>query len=225
MKKYIFLFFFLIFAVAPISAQKRKTLVKPVTKKPLGKQPASNQTAAPVTEISDKDWNTLTDALNKEDWTQAAMLSALALEKLKTENDKQQIGQLRYFYVYAMEGKVAEGKASYTELEKILRDFIGREFIMPKRMILSDCREKVNYICAAKDGDEEILRVTAADKVATIHAFEYVKLSEKFDVQNNNGKSASLAAILESVEPYSGKSDLKIARLTFAAGLATILPN
>lgn len=223
MRKHIFLFPLLFLIVLPVFAQKRRIPVKAAPKKQIV-VPATTAAAPVVTEIPAKDWDAITDALDKENWALGATLSAIALDKLKSDNEKQQLAQLRYFYVYATEGKVAEGKTSYAEFEKIIENFIGREFVMPKRTILADCTGRVNYICAEKD-DDQVLRVTAADKSATIHSFEYVKLSEKFDTKFNDGKSASLAAILESAEPFTGKSNMKIVRLTFAAGLVTILPG
>jgi hypothetical protein len=216
MKKYAVLFLLLAFAALPLCAQKRRVAQKKVA--------AAAPPAVTVTEISVAEWDALTESLNKEDWTLSTALSSAAMNKLQGENDKQQLAQLRYLYVYALTGKVAQGKATYAELEKALPNFIGREFVMPSRTILADCNQKVNYICSVKDEDG-VLRVTAADKVATIHLFEYVKLSESFDAAKNDGKSAALSGILEAYENYSGKPNTKIVRLIFAAGLVTLAPT
>lgn len=214
-KKYLFLFLLLTLAVVPLFGQKRRV----VPKKPAVAPPV----AIAVDEISVKEWDALTEAFNKEDWTLATALSSAAMGKLKGENDKQQLAQLRYLYVYALTGKIAQGKASYAELEKAIPSFIGREFVMPSRTILADCSEKVNYICPVKD-ENQVLRVTAADKSAAIHLFEYVKLSEKFDASKNDRKAATLSAILETYETFSGKANAKIIRLIFAAGLVNLAP-
>ncbi|MGI9035196.1 MAG: hypothetical protein ACR2GD_04050 [Pyrinomonadaceae bacterium] len=213
MKKFIFVFILFCLAAFPIFGQKRKTIVKSAPRK---------QTPAPVTEIPAKDWDAITDALNREDWTQAALVSRIALGKLKSENNQKQLARLRYFYIYALAGKVAEGKTAYAELEKAANNFIGKEFMTPNRTILADCAGRVNYICAVK-GDDQTLRVTATDKVATIHLFEYVKLTEKFDVVNNNNQTASPDGILEKVESHLTKSNVRIMRLIFGQGFVQIV--
>lgn len=213
MKKFIFIFILFCLTVFPIFGQKRKTIVKPAPKK---------QTAAPLAEISAADWDAVTAALNKENWTQAALLSSSALGKLKADNDKKQLARLRYFYIYALAGKAAEGKATYAELEKIADGFIGKEFVMPSRTILASCAGKVNYICPVKDNDR-VLRVTATDKVATIHSFEYIKLAASLNAENYNGKNAILDGTLEKVESYLNKSGVKILRLIFGQGFVNII--
>lgn len=218
MKKFAFLFFLLTLAIAPLTAQKRRAAAP---KKIVAAPPAS---VTAVAEISAAEWDALTETLDKEEWTQAAALSSAAIGKLKGENEKQQLARLRYLHIYALTGKIARGNASYAELEKILPNFVGREFVMPNRTILADCSQKVNYICPVKD-DNQILRVTAADKAAIIHLFEYVKLSENFDAAQNSGKPATLSAILESYETYTGKPNTKIIRLIFAAGLVGLSPT
>lgn len=219
MKKYALLLLFLFFAVFSVSAQPRRVPIKSTPIKAVPKLPA-----AFATEIPTKDWETITSALDKEDWTQAAALSSQALSRLKIDNDRKQLAQLRYFYIYAVAGKVAGGKTTFAELEKIANGFVGQEFMMPNRAILADCKDKVNYICAAKDSDQ-IVRVTATDTAAAIHSFEYVKLSEKFDAPGNNGKSASLTGTLEKVETHSGKLNMKIIRLIFGNGFINLAPN
>ncbi|MGI8555211.1 MAG: hypothetical protein ACR2LT_02495 [Pyrinomonadaceae bacterium] len=216
MKRYIFLISLLFLTVSStLYAQKRRTPIKPAPKK------TAAAATAPLTEISAKDFGAVTAALDKEDWTQAAFLSSLALAKLKTENGKKQLAQIRYFYLYALAGKTAQGKMPYSELEKIAGKFIGEEFLMPRRTILADCTGKVNYICAVKD-DHQTLRVTATDRAANIHSFEYVKLDEAFDLTEMDGKSAMLGGNLEKIESYANKSNVRILRLFFTKGFVNI---
>lgn len=213
MRKCLFLFAVLCLTVFPVLGQKRGASVKPAPKK-----------TAVITEISGKEWDSVIDALDKENWTRAALLSSLSIAKLKTDNDRKQLARLRYFYLYALAGKYAEGNATYAELEKAASSFTGKEFLMPSREILLDCREKVNYICPVK-GNDRLLRVTATDKQAAIHSFEYVRLPEKFDVGENSGKSAVLGGTLQKVEYNLTKTKIRIIRLIFEQGFVNIVPG
>ena len=198
--------------------QKRKPAPKSAPKKPVAA--AAQQ---PVAEIPEADWNAILAALKREDWTQSALLSSLAMGKLKTDNDKKQFAQLRYFYIYSLAGDAAKGKISYTELERVAKGYIGKEFVMPGRQFLADCTSNVNYICPVKDNDNA-LRVTATNKAASaIHSFEYVQLAEKIDMAVNNRKQAFLGGILRAAEVNLYKSNLRIIRLTFDKGFVNIV--
>ena len=215
-------FFTILFCMAVSTAlgQTRKSPRKIAPKKPIAAPQA--KTASALTEISDRDWSAIVSALEKEDWTQAALLSSLALGKLKTEKDKKQIARLRYFYLYASAGKAATGKMSYSELETIARSFIGKEFLMPSRQFLADCKQKLNYICATKD-NEKVLRVTATNKSGSaIHSFEYVNLAEKIDIDGSSGKAAFLGGILQKAEINLYKQNISILRLVFDKGFVNL---
>ena len=82
-----------------------------------------------VTEISGEDWQTLAAVIEKEDWKQSATLAAGHLQTLKTENDKKQLAQLRYIYlfslagqilVYNAQGNLAEGEKAWSELDRVM---------------------------------------------------------------------------------------------------------
>ncbi len=203
-------------------AQKRKILRRPVSKKPV----TIAVTAAPLkSEIPVAEWSVLITALDNEDWSRASVLASLALNKLKIDNDKKQLARLRYFYLYASAGKVAQRKMAYTELEKIAAAFTGKEFLMPGRRILTDCKGKVNYICPVKN-NEKALRVTATNKTGTaIHSFEYVQLRENFSAGENSGKSALVGGNLQKAEFNPKRSDIWIMRLTFDKGFISIIPS
>ena len=218
MKNRLFLFVVLCLTTFPVAGQKRQPAVKLAPRKS-----AVAARAAP-TEISGKDWDALIDSLDKEDWTRAANLSSLSIAGLKTDNDKKQLARLRYFYLYALAGKFAAGATTFAALEKAADGFLGKEFLMPSREILADCRNKINYICASKAGDR-VLRVTATDKAATIHSFEYVRLAENFDAAPNSGKSAVLRGTLEKVEYNLTKTGNRIIRLIFENGFVNIVPG
>jgi hypothetical protein len=219
-------------AVSAAFGQKAKTPVKsapkktvPATKTAAAKIPAKVPVKAAPIEISQAEWNALVEALDKENWTQAALLASAALGKLKTDNDKKQQAQLRYFYLYALAGKAADGKITYAELLKTADSFIGKEFLMPSRQFLADCAAKVNFICATKD-NENAVRVTATNKSGSaIHSFEYVKLAEKPDIAANDGKAAFVGGTLQKAEINLYKQNISIMRLIFDKGFVNIVAS
>ena len=217
MRNFLFVFAVLCFTIFPAFGQRRGTSVKAAPKKIVA-------TVAPIAEISAKDWDQIIAALDGGNWAQAALLSSASINKLKADNDKKQLARLRYFYVYALAGQVADGKTTFAELEKVADGFIGTEFLMPSREILADCAGKINYICAVKD-DENMLRVTATDKSAAIHSFEYVGLPEKFHIAQNSGRSAVVAGTLRKVESNLTKAQIRIIRLIFDDGFVNLIPE
>jgi hypothetical protein len=208
------IFFIVLFSLTASLAfgQKRPTPVNPAPPKKV------IQPAVVAGEISEADWLKMADAMYQENWEKASSLAAQNLQKLKTDNAKKQMAQLRYIYLYTLAGKVSEGKMAFAELERIARTFVGQEFLLVGRQLLADCSTKVNYICAAKD-NERVLRVTATNRTGTsIHLFEYVVLDERFDLRANSEKIAFLGGSLRKVESSLSKPDMKVARLIFDKG-------
>lgn len=221
MKKFLFLIAFLSFASFAVTAQTRKIAAnKPVTKTALPAKPAIAK--ASVREIPADEWNEIVKTIEAENWNKSSLLTLSALKKLKTENEKKQLARLRYFYIYSLTGKIAQKTMLPAELERISQAFIGQDFLMPSREVLSDCTGKVNYICTVK-ADENSLRVTATSKSATVHSFEYIKLPEKFDVSGNSGKKVFLGGKLKNLEIGTYKNDIKIVKLSFEEGFADIV--
>lgn len=230
-----FIFGAILFCLAASAAFGQKKPV-PTTAKTAPKKPVTvaktSRAAVPKTsanpalkEISAAEWNSLVAALEGEEWTRASSLASAAIAKLKLDNDKKQLARLRYFYLYALAGKAASGKMTYSELEKIVDGFIGQEFLMPSREFLSDCSQKVNYICPVK-ADDTTLRVTATNKSGTeIHSFEYVKLNEKIDFAAHAGKSAFLGGVLREAEIKPYKKNISIMRLIFDRGFVNIVAS
>jgi hypothetical protein len=219
MKTLIFFAVFLCLTISAAPGQNRQTAttIKPAPKKNV-EVPATTSTG----EVSETEWLKMADAMYRENWEKASALAQQNLQKLKTENSKKQMAQLRYVYLYSLAGKVAEGKMAFVDFERVANTFIGQEFLLVSRQLLADCDTKVNYICAAKNNDR-ILRVTATNRAATaIHLFEYIVLDEKFNVRANNEKLAFLGGNLKKVESSLYKTDLKIARLIFAKGYVKI---
>lgn len=194
-------------------SQTKKTPVKSAVTVPV----------ASVSEISAAEWNEITKTLEAENWDKSALLSSIALRKLKTDNDKKQLASLRYFYLYSLAGKVQAKLTTFAEFEKISQAFIGKEFLMPSRQVLADCTEKVNYVCPVKN-DVMSLRVTATNKTATsIIFFEYVQMDESFDFSVNNQKKAFLGGKLIKVESELKKNNIRVIRLFFEDGKAEIV--
>jgi hypothetical protein len=196
-------------------SQTKKTPVKSASIVPI----------AAVSEISAVEWGAITKTLETEDWAKSALLSSIALQKLKTDNEKKQLAALRYFYLYSLAGKVQAKTTTYAEFEKISQAFIGKDFLMPNRQILADCTGKVNYICAVKN-DPASLRVTATNRAAdSIIFFEYLQLNEPFDFAANNQRKAFLSGRLKKVESEVKKNNLRVIRLFFENGKAEIVKS
>lgn len=214
MKKLIFFTVLFSLAVSLTFGQKRATTVSPAPKKIV--QPVR------AGEIPEPDWLKMADAMYLENWDKSSALAAQNLQRLKTDNPKKQLAQLRYIYLYSLAGKVSEGKMTFAEFERVAKTFVGQEFMLVSRQLLADCSTKVNYICAAKN-NERVLRVTATNRSATkIHLFEYVVLNERFDVRANSEKLAFLGGNLKKVESNLYKSDMKIMRLVFDKGYVKV---
>ena len=216
MQKFIILTVCILLTGVGSFSQARKTPVKSTPKKTVSIPTPT------VSEIPAAEWNEITKSLEAENWDKSFLLASIALKKLKTDNEKKQLASLRYFYLYSLAGKVEQKRTTYAEFEKISQTFIGKEFLMPSRQILTDCTGRVNYICPVKN-DEMSLRVTATNKAANaIHFFEYVKLSDSFDLSSNNEKTVFLGGKLQKVESNL-RNNIRIIRLFFEEGSAEIV--
>lgn len=213
---------FLIFAfavqvsvgLAQISAPKKSSSPAKTSK-----SAAPKKTVLSVaTKISDAEWKAIISAIEAEDWMLGARLSTAAMSKLKTDNSEKQLARLRYFYVFALAGQAAAGRISYPELEKTVATFVGKEFLMPSRQLMSDCRGRVNYICPAGETGQAV-RVTATNlQGSEIHSFEYVQLTEKAALTENQGRAAFLGGNLQAAEINEYRSGIKALRLVFDRG-------
>ncbi|HVE56179.1 MAG TPA: hypothetical protein VNB22_05070 [Pyrinomonadaceae bacterium] len=185
-----------------------------------------------VTEISDADWLTLATALEKEDWKQAATLASGHLQTLKTENDKKQIAQLRYIYLFSLAGQIivyntqgntTEGEKAWAEIDRVMETFIGKEFIMPPRPFTTDCEKKLNVICQVKD-TPNAFRTTATNQEGNaIHSFDYVMLDQPVDIKEFNGKVTFLGGVLRRAEYNEDKTKPWVLRLFFNKGFLRVV--
>ena len=223
MKKFIFITILTCLAAALTHAQPPRVPAK-ITPR--------NVPFKTVPEISDTDWLTLAATLEKEDWKQSAALAAGHLQTLKTENDKKQVAQLRYIYLFSLAGQVlafnAQGNAVesqkvWTEIDKSMEKFINKEVLMPARPFTTDCAKKLNVICQVKD-TPKAFRTTATNKEGNaIHSFEYVELDQPVDLKEFNGKEAFIGGILHRAEYNEDKSKPWVLRLFFKQGFMNVI--
>ncbi len=104
-----------------------------------------------------------------------------------------------------------------------METFLGKEFLLPPRQFLSDCQQRVNYICPVKDNDK-VLRVTATNKDATmILSFDYVLFDTKLDLNEFAATQAFLGGTLKKVEFNDDLSKPWVMRLIFEKGFVRVV--
>ena len=227
MKKTIFITIFISLAVAGVFAQKTKTPVRPIPKR------VPVQTKA-LPEITNAEWDVLAGALTTEDWNKSAVLAAQYLEKLPVDNEKKQLAQLRYIYLYALTGKILdynaqanalEAEKTWDQLDRIIAAFIGKEFVMPPRRFVKDCDKLLNVICRVKD-TPNAFRTTATNiEGNAIHSFDYVVFDKIVDIKEFNEKPTFLGGILRKADYNEDKSKPWILRLYFNKGFVSVVVN
>lgn len=223
MPKFIFIALFVCLAAVGVFAQKPRVPAK-VTPR--------NVPFKTVTEISVEDWAALANALDKEDWKQSAALAAQHLLMLKNDNDKKQLAQLRYIYLYSLAGQILvanargdalESERVWTELDKVMTTFINKEFVMPPRPFTTDCEKKINVVCQVKD-TPNALRTTATNREGSaIHSFDYVQFDTPVSLKEFDGKDTFLGGILRRAEYNEDKSKPWILRLFFNNGFMRVV--
>jgi hypothetical protein len=224
MKKFIFITILICVSAVGLSAQKIVRTPVPITPR--------NVPFKTVTEISDADWTTLAAALEKEDWKQSATLAAQHLQILKTDNEKKQLAQLRYIYLFSLAGQIlvanaqgnaTEGEKAWTELDRVMETFINQEFVMPPRQFTTDCEKKLNVVCQVKD-TPNALRTTATNKEGSgIHSFDYVQFDEAVNIKEFDSKETFLGGILRRAEYNEDKSKPWVLRLFFNKGFLRVV--
>jgi hypothetical protein len=184
--------------------------------------------------ISDNEWKVLTDSLRAENWDKSAFYAAGLMNRLKTENDRKQIAQLRYFYLFALAGKIhkthdagkkTDEEAAWRELDKAVDGLIGKEFVLPPREYRADCSKALNFVCAVKDNDKAF-RTTATNKEGTaIHSFDYVVFDNKADLGIYTDKQFFLGGTLKKVEFNDDLSQPWVMYLIFDKGFIRVILN
>lgn len=230
MKKAVLFLILYCFAATLVFGQTGKTPRRVI--QPKSTPSAAKKIQSVPTEISDAEWTTLSGALAAEDWEKSASLASQFTNRLKIDNEKKQLAQLRYLYLYALAGKifklsnernaVAEN-AAREELVRAAARFTGREFVLPAREFLADCKGFVNYICAAKDGGGKLFRTTATGKNgAEIHSFDYVSFDEAVDSKSFAAGKTFLGGTLQRAEFNDDLEKPWMMRLVFERGFARV---
>lgn len=205
------------------------------TAPPIKKESPKPVTIETVTSISEAEWKTLTDSLQAEDWKNSTLLASQYLQKLKNDNEQKQLAQLRYLYLYSLAGKILavsnvavpfDRDALWKQLDEAVGSFVGKEFLLPARQSLTECKNVLNYICPVKD-TERALRVTATNKEATgIHSFDYVSFDKKIALGEFAGRETFIGGRLKKAEFNEGLSKPWVMRLYFEDGFVrVVIPN
>ena len=163
---------------------------------------------------ADKKWNDLLTALESENWVTSADLSSLYLSQAQNSIDAASAAKLRFMYLYSAAGRVSEGKQTFDDLEKQVKQFVGKDITIPFQKIRSKCERGplFNTICAGESGNQAM--ITASNAAATtIHAFVYIRLKEKFDFANNDEKIGSVSGRIDSIALNPNKSLFLIMRI------------
>ena len=219
MKKFVLLVILTAAAIGVAQKPPKTAAIKPLPVQTSG-----------TAELSEAEWKVLTDALQTEDWTKSATLAAQYLQKLKSDNDKKQIAQLRYLRLYALAGKIAavsganvpaDTDALWKELDDAASDYNDREFVLPPRRYLSDCAKVANYICRVAD-HERALRVTATNREGTaIHSFDYVVFDDRAALDNLPESELFLGGTLKRIEYNQDSTKPWVMRLIFEKGFVS----
>lgn len=224
----------------------KTTPVKTISGKTAAVKNEPNKTAAPkpklpivqnkpiaTKEFNDAEWNRLAAALDAEDWEKSAALAAQFLNRMKSDNDKKQLARLRYLYLYALAGKVfrlsaaqkpTEEYAAREELTRAAARFTNKEFVLPARRFLSDCKAVVNYICTVKDGANKLFRTTATSKNgAEILSFDYVAFDEAIDLNEFSENKTFLGGTLRKAEFNDDLKQPWVMRLILDKGFVRVV--
>ncbi|MBS1797548.1 MAG: hypothetical protein JSS81_27240 [Acidobacteria bacterium] len=224
MKKVVFLTVLLTLAIG-VCGQKPKAPVRPAVK------------TVPVqqtvwTEVPDAEWGALAKALADEDWNKAAALAARDLERLPADNDRKQLAQLRYMYLYAQTGRILDANAradataaetAWNELDVMMANFIGKEFVLPPRRFVEDCDKKLNVICRVRD-TPNAFRTTATNiEGNAIHSFDYVVFETPVDIKEFDEKPTFIGGILRKADYNEDKTKPWVLRLYFNKGFVRVV--
>jgi len=225
MKKFTFSAIFIGLSVTLLFAQTNQRV-------PPAKLAPRNVPLKSVEEISNEEWTTLAAALEKEDWKQSAALAAQHLQTLRTENEKKQLARLRYIYIFSLAGQIlkfnqtgsaVEAEKTWTELDKAMETFIGKEFVMPPRPFTTNCQKKLNVVCQVKD-TPNALRTTATNREGNaIHSFDYVQFDEPINLKEFDQKNAFVGGILRRAEYNEDPSKPWALRLFFNKGIIRVV--
>jgi len=224
MKKLVFILILFCFATTLCIAQKRASPAKAAIPKTVRAQTAA--------EIPDAEWRNLADTLFAEDWEKSASLASEFINRIKIDNQKKQLAQLRYLYLYALAGKIlklheaknADGEAAaWYELKKAAASFAGKEFILPPRQFQGECAKSFNYICTVKNNDKALRSVSTDSRGLEIHSFDYVLFDQKIELKGFNENKTFVGGILRKIEFNDALAKPWVMRLVFDKGFARVV--
>ncbi|MDQ6788126.1 MAG: hypothetical protein M3033_15080 [Acidobacteriota bacterium] len=225
MKKLVSIFILFCFSAAFCFAQKRATPANPSKPKAILIQttPAA---------IPEAEWKNLADLLSAEDWEKSARLASEFINRIKTDNEKKQLAQLRYLYLFALSGKilklreandaVAENAVWY-ELKKSAAAFTGKEFVLPPRKFLGECSKLFNYICTVKGNDKALRSVATDAKGLEIHSFDYVLFDQKIALKEFVENKTFVGGVLRKIEYNDDLEKPWVMRMVFEKGFARVV--
>jgi hypothetical protein len=221
----------LIFNTVLIALLAANVFAQKITRSPAPATPR-NVPFKSVAEISETDWLALAAVIEKEDWKQSAALAGNHLQNLKNENEKKQLAQLRYIYLFSLAGQIlnyntvgnkTEAEKVWTEIDKVMEAFINKEFVMPARPFTTDCQKKLNVICEVKE-TPNAFRTTATNKEGSgIHSFDYVQLDQTANVKEFDGKEAFIGGTLRRAEFNEDPAKPWALRLFFNKGFLRVV--
>jgi hypothetical protein len=135
------------------------------------------QQPTPANTLSERQWNDVVSALESENWSAAADYSLKYMRQFKADNHEKSLARLRYIFLFASVGKVIEGKMRGNELGRIVKDYVGKEIVLPDIPISVDCKGALNAICASDEGNYDLLIASTNVQGPSIHALVKVKLT------------------------------------------------
>lgn len=178
--------------------------------------PVSTSAQEATGALSDKQWQDLIDALEREDWKAAADYSSKYLKLVKHEDTAKTLARLRYMFLFASAAKVAEGAMTYEDLELALKDLIGKEVETPSRKISwahGETRCNLDTICFSTTREKAVSAAATNRKGTNIYAFEYAALTEPFDFEHHGNEFALMRGDIKGFQLNPNKSTLWIMRL------------
>lgn len=159
--------------------------------------------------ISENEWKVLIDSLTAENWDRASFYASNLMNRLKADNERKQIAQLRYFYLFSLAGRIQKAhdagkkndeQAAWKELDEAVEKLIGKEFVLPPREYRDNCDKTLNFICTVKD-KENAFRTTATNKEgSSILSFDYVAFDKKIEFSQTRDRQIFLGGTLKKVE-------------------------
>lgn len=115
-----------------------------------------------VKAINRTEWNTVVTQLKEEKWQEAEKSVLAYMERTKSEHKKEDAAVLRYMFINAVAGQLANGQINNVEALKKLKPLEGQQVITPT--VTFKAKGILNYMLLADDGMAWVKTTTNADK-------------------------------------------------------------